>query len=531
MESNRASYGEMAGRLQPQLLQALEKMEYTHMTPVQQKMLQLPRFTDDCLVQAKTGTGKTIAFLLPALQTLLTTKGLARGQVGLLVLAPTRELAQQIVDECDKLTSLCKPPLECHVAVGGSNKASHLNKFLKGKPTILVATPGRLNDYLSDPAVKERFGSVRCVVLDEADRMLDQGFLPALTTILKSLPDKAAAGWQGMCFSATMPPSINKVLHMVLKPNHLRLSTIDENEVPTVEAVPQSLITVNSIQDVLPTLHTLLSCEQMDNPDLKAVVFSSTARHAGLLYQIFGEGGASPGGLPVFQMNSRMAQGARNKTVQLFKEAERGLLFASDVVGRGMDFPNIGLVVQVGLPLDSEQYVHRVGRTGRAGKVGRAVMVLIPEEMGFIKRNPKFPIKPTEITHPRASTIPSADIVQAALARVSDTSKTQAYVAYIGFTRALSKVMGLDARGVVHLSNRFSESIGCDEPPALEASTIGKMGLKGVPGLTIKRKTGGNQESGDGRKGGGAPGGGGRRGRGGGAGGGPPNKRPRRGDY
>jgi len=389
----RLPFSQMAGRLAPQLLQALDKMQYKHMTLVQEKVLQLPGFDRDCLVQARTGTGKTIAFLLPALQNLLTAKDLSPSHVGVLVLAPTRELAQQIADECDKLTSLCHPKLECHVAVGGSNKKSQLAKFMRGKPAVLVATPGRLIDYLGDEATRQKFAKVRIVVLDEADRMLDQGFAPALMKILQLIPPKAAARWQGMCFSATMPPAIDKVLHLVLKPDHVRITTIEEGGEPTVDAIPQSVVPVADIADVLPALHALLAHEQASG-SVKAVVFCSTARQAGLLYQLFAApGNAAPGGVAVFQMHSRMSQPARNKTVEEFKVAKSGVMFASDVVGRGMDFPDIGLVIQIGLPMDKEQYVHRVGRTGRAGKLGRAVMVLIPEEMKFVQKNPEFPMK------------------------------------------------------------------------------------------------------------------------------------------
>ncbi|KAB5559609.1 P-loop containing nucleoside triphosphate hydrolase protein [Coniochaeta sp. 2T2.1] len=389
----RLPYSSMAGRIAPQLLKALDQMQYQQMTLVQEKVLAMPSFDRDCLVQARTGTGKTIAFLLPALQTLLTAKNLSLSHVALLVLAPTRELAQQIADECDRLTSLLQPRLECHVAVGGSNKTSLLNKFMRGKPTILVATPGRLIDYLSDGATREKFSKTRIVVLDEADRMLDQGFAPSLIKILHSLPPKATAGWQGMCFSATMPPAINKVLHLVLKSDHVKITTIEEGGEPTVDRIPQSVIPVPSIDDVLPALHSLLAAEKANGP-LKAVVFCSTARQAGLLYQVFAApGNAAPGRLPVFQMHSRLSQPARNRTVEEFKVTTSGVMFASDVVGRGMDFPDISVVVQIGLPSDSEQYVHRVGRTGRAGKLGRAVMILIPEEMRFLQKNPEFPIK------------------------------------------------------------------------------------------------------------------------------------------
>ncbi|KAL1840466.1 hypothetical protein VTJ49DRAFT_463 [Mycothermus thermophilus] len=488
--AERVPYAQLTGRLKPQLLQALETHGFTYMTPVQEKMLQLPTFTQDCLVQAKTGTGKTLAFLLPALQTLLNTKDLDRSSVGLLVLAPTRELAQQISDECDKLTSACRPPLECHIAVGGSNRKSHLNKFLQNKPTILVATPGRLIDYLGEPAARDKLTKIRCLVLDEADRMLDAGFAPALRQILEQIPPKAQAGWQGMCFSATVPPEIQRMLPMVLSKDHVRISTIDENEAPTIETVPQCVYPVASVADVLPTLHSVLSCARAENPALKAVIFCPTARHAALLYHVFGHtGGAAPPKLPVFQMQSRMSQAQRNRTVEEFKTTDRGLLFASDVVGRGMDFPDVNLVVQIGVPAEKDQYVHRVGRTGRAGKVGEAVMILAPEEMWFVETNPDFPIRNAgPFNHPQASTWPSKTIIESALARVPAQAKEQAYIGNLGFIKSLMKRYRLDPAGVVALANRFAAAFGCDGIPVLSPMLVGKMGLKNVPGLVVEGK-------------------------------------------
>lgn len=169
-----------------------------YMTPVQQKVLtELPSSSSECLVQAKTGTGKTIAFLLPALQALLSSKPLPPGQVGILILSPTRELALQIAKECDQITALLPQRLECHTAFGGTARASNLNKFLNGKPTVLVATPGRLNDYLTEERARVKFQDIRTLILDEADTMLEQGFLLAIKDILKRLPPKNA-GWQGM---------------------------------------------------------------------------------------------------------------------------------------------------------------------------------------------------------------------------------------------------------------------------------------------------------------------------------------------
>lgn len=180
------------------------------MSPVQQKTLNdMPNFRADVLAQAKTGTGKTIAFLLPALHSLLTQPSLPKGQVAILILSPTRELALQIAKECDSLTAQLQQRPECHTAYGGTSKATEMRKFLNNDPKVLVATPGRLNDYLSDDYVAERFQNIQTLVLDEADTMLETGFLVAVNDILRRLPPKSK-GWQGMCFSATVPPKVSE---------------------------------------------------------------------------------------------------------------------------------------------------------------------------------------------------------------------------------------------------------------------------------------------------------------------------------
>lgn len=174
-------------------------------------------------MQAKTGTGKTTAFLLPAIQNTII-EAPSRGQVAILILSPTRELALQIAAEASRLVSRLRTPLQIHTAFGGTAKASNLNNFRNGDPKILVATPGRLNDYLSESDVRARFHGMKTLILDEADRMLDAGFLPDILKVLHALPSKKN-GWQGMCFSATLPPRIQQVLSNVLKENHVSIST------------------------------------------------------------------------------------------------------------------------------------------------------------------------------------------------------------------------------------------------------------------------------------------------------------------
>ncbi|KAK0739453.1 P-loop containing nucleoside triphosphate hydrolase protein [Apiosordaria backusii] len=483
----RVPFSQLKGRIEPQLLQNLAKMGLTHMSPVQEQVLQMSSLKNDCLVQAKTGTGKTIAFLLPALHNIMTDTNLQREFVAILVLAPTRELAQQIADECDKLTG---KSFECHTAVGGTSKEALLRRFLNGKPTILVATPGRLIDYLSEEETRHKLSKLRCVVLDEADRMLDQGFAPSIKRILQQIPRKQTAGWQGMCFSATVPKEIEAFLPLVLNKDHSHICTIDPNEAPTVDKIPQSAIPVSSVANAMPVLHSYLMTQKKANPELKAVIFCGTARQAGLLYQVFGPtGGAAPKGLPCFQIHSRLSQPARTRTIEGFKTAKSGLLFASDVIGRGMDFPDIDLVIQMGFPPEKEQYVHRVGRTGRAGKSGEATMILTQPEMRFVRVNKEFPIKVTE-TYNHPDLPHSVTKINEALEKVPEQTKFQAYSAFLGFNVSCARQLGLQPAEVVTLANEFAYSMGYEELPGLEQRTVSKMGLKGVPGLRIEGKPG-----------------------------------------
>jgi ATP-dependent RNA helicase MSS116 len=231
------------------------------MTPVQHKVLtDMGNVKNDALVQAKTGTGKTIAFLLPALQNLLTGPALPRGQVGILIISPTRELAMQIAKECDQLTASLSKRIDCHTAFGGTAKESRLNKFMKGNPTVLVATPGRLDDYLSASVVRSKFSNIRTVILDEADTMLEAGFLIAVKQILKKIPPKSQ-GWQGLCFSATIPSKIKDVVHHILAPGFKHISTIDENEPPTASRVPQHSIIIPQIKDTFGLVQAFLQAE------------------------------------------------------------------------------------------------------------------------------------------------------------------------------------------------------------------------------------------------------------------------------
>ncbi|KAG8533972.1 uncharacterized protein KY384_001715 [Bacidia gigantensis] len=491
--ANATPFSSTSGTLEPALLQALAAMKFNFMTPVQEAVLsKLPSMHSDCLVQAKTGTGKTIAFLLPALQN-LRQSSTVKGQVSILILSPTRELALQIASEAQRLASKFQPPVHVHTAFGGTAKASALEKFKREDPNILVATPGRLNDYLSEANVRAKFKNMKTLILDEADRMLDQGFLPDILRILNALPPKSGHNgqWQGMCFSATIPPKMEKVFSHVLTKGHTTISTIDKTEPPTLTKVPQYSVIIPTVAETFTSLFSLLK-EELRAVDgvPRIIVFGTTANLVAMFARVFEE----KLGLPVHELHSRLSQPARTRVTDLFKDSKNaGVLFASDVIGRGMDFADVSLIIQVGLPLDSDAYTHRVGRTARAGKDGRAVIILTQQESYFLHTNPQFPINP----YPHADRILSghsaqtnAHSINARLETIDPNVKRKAYSAYLGFMKGFVRKLRIEPEGLVKMANEFAvRSMMCDEVPEMDKKTVGKMGLKGVSGIRYAKNT------------------------------------------
>jgi ATP-dependent RNA helicase MSS116 len=490
-------YSTMADQLHPSLIKALDAMSYKTMTPVQQKVLMsLPSFTADCLVQAKTGTGKTTAFLLPILSSLISSRLLPRGQVSALILSPTRELALQIAAECTHLTQFMTPKPEVHTAFGGTARAKNLKAFLGGNPTILVATPGRLKDYLSEDETRRRFGHVRTVVLDEADTMLEQGFIRDVKAILALLPPKVSPtngtlNWQGMCFSATIPQNIMPVINTVLRKGYTHLTTIAASENLTHDRVPQFHVLIPSVVQTIPALLSLLTHElSMDansaaaaSPEHKIIVFGTTANLVALYTAVYRQSPLATK-YPAFELHSRMSQPARTKTTDAFKTAGVGVLFATDVIGRGMDFPYVTAVLQVGLPMNGEQYVHRVGRTARAERDGRAVLLLTDMEAFFLKTNPQLTIERYSTTDAINADQWAQRLAEQCLQDMDNVTKAKAYSAYLGFMKGFMNKLRLSPAALVQTANDFVlDGMGCAEIPALEKSTVSKMGLKGVPGL------------------------------------------------
>jgi ATP-dependent RNA helicase MSS116 len=311
--------------------------------------------------------------------------------------------------------------------------------------------------------------------------MLETGFLADVKQILRLIPPKST-GWQGMCFSATVPPKVKDVVNVVLKPGYKSISTIEKNQVPTHERVPQYYVLIPSVADTFTTLASLLNFEIKNSS--KIIVFGVTANMVALLATVFSRG-LTP--LKVFEIHSRLSQSTRTKTTAQFKEASSGIMFASDVIGRGMDFPNVDLVIQVGLPSNGEQYVHRVGRTARAGNDGRAIILLTQGESFFLRNNRHLPIQPHPQTNAITAGAPAcADAVTQAMYTLEEATKQRAYSSFIGFFAGsgLLKQLRLDKAGLVQLANEMAmKGMACPEPPPMDKKVIGKMGLKGVPGF------------------------------------------------
>ncbi|KAL8943673.1 MAG: hypothetical protein Q9211_000908 [Gyalolechia sp. 1 TL-2023] len=276
---------------------------------------------------------------------------------------------------------------------------------------------------------------------------------------------------------------MQQVLSHVLRPDHAKVSTIDASEPPTLDRVPQFSVVVPSVTDTFTSMYLLLQEEiKSTEGEPKIIVFGTTAKIVALFAAVFRHNL----GLEVFELHSRLSQSARTRTTDAFKSATKGIMFASDVIGRGMDFPNVSLVVQVGLPSDADAYTHRVGRTARAGKDGRAVILLTDAESFYLGTNPQFPIK----THPASTQIKASldsalPTVRAALQSADPMAKDKAYSAYLGFMKSFMNKLKLNPAGLVKMANQFAlEGMYCTEVPKLQKKTVGMMGLKGTPGIS-----------------------------------------------
>ena len=425
-----------------------------------------------------------------------------------IIISPTRELAEQIAVEAKKVTR--STGVIVQTAVGGSAKSMGLRKIKTEGCHILVGTPGRLNDILSDPYSQVRAPNLSCFVLDEADRLLDQGFAPDIQAIQDLLPNRNEVDRQTLLYSATVPREVMQVVRRTMKPDFQFVRTVQEGEQQTHEKVPQKVVRVGGFENLMPAVFELCKRE-IDSTagntggharPFKAIIyFGATAdvmlaasvfnnlRNPGK--SIFHRGPLHPA--KVIEMHARLTQDARTRAAETFRRAESGIMLSSDVTARGMDFPNVTHVIQVGLPPSEEQYVHRIGRTARGDKTGEGWIFITPLEAGQIHHKiPNMPLQPDKtLETARVDMKKDAQLPEhtaKTLTQVGDAMKMVprglkcgSYMAALGvYSWYPNKQILVDA-----LNDRAKYGWGMEAPPKVARLLASKLRLDRIQGINL----------------------------------------------
>ncbi|GLX69256.1 DEAD/DEAH box helicase [Paenibacillus glycanilyticus] len=344
--------------LEPKVLQAITELGFEESTPIQDKSIPIAMAGSDMIGQAQTGTGKTAAFGIPLINKIPVNEE----RIVALIMTPTRELAIQVADEIGKLTKY--KGLRSLPIYGGQEIGRQI-RALKKKPQIIIGTPGRLLDHINRKTIK--LEDVQTVVLDEADEMLDMGFMEDIQSILKQVPEER----QTLLFSATMPPNIQKLAQQFLKnPEHVAVIS-KQVTAPTIQ---QNYFEVHERQK----FEALARLLDMESPEL-AIIFGRTKRRVDELSEGLQKRGYSADGL-----HGDLSQNQRDNVMRKFRDGSIDVLVATDVAARGLDVSGVTHVINFDLPQDPESYVHRIGRTGRAGKEGSAYSFVTPREVDHL---------------------------------------------------------------------------------------------------------------------------------------------------
>ncbi|XP_042055612.1 probable DEAD-box ATP-dependent RNA helicase 48 [Salvia splendens] len=463
--------------ISPLTVKALTEAGYVRMTTVQETTLSACLEGNDALVKARAGTGKSIAFLLPAIETVLKATSKSTNQrvppIYVLILCPARELASQIAAEANVLLKH-HDGLGVLTLVGGTRFKDDQRRLESDPCHILVATPGRLLDHIENKsAISVHLMGLEMLVLDEADRLLDLGFRKDMEKIVDCLPRKR----QSLLFSATVPKEVRRISQLVLKREHVYINTLGLESVETNANVKQFYLIAHHDQHI-PIVHHLIKSHISQVPEYKIIVFCGTAMMTSLVFSLLREMK-----LNVKELHSRKPPLYRARVSEEFKDAKQAILVTSDVSARGLNYPDVTLVIQVGIPPDRGQYIHRLGRTGRQGKDGEGCLLLAPWEQFFLDDIKDLPLKKL----PSPELDPDAMLkIQEKMDQIDTSIKEAAYHAWLGYYNSINAI-GRDKTTLVELANQFAASIGLENPPALFRKTAVKMGLKGIPGIQMRK--------------------------------------------
>ncbi|KAJ2875708.1 hypothetical protein GGH93_001378 [Coemansia aciculifera] len=498
----------------PKTQMAIDRiMNFKTASKVQHQIISRLPITGDIMVKAKTGTGKTAAFLVPAIESLLREyekdpeRKLKGRSVGCLIVSPTRELAKQISSEAEKLVKFHGWNVQS--LIGGERPRDQLNSLARNRSDIVIGTPGRILDFLSQQQMfTEMASKTRLLILDEADVLLQMGFRKELDEIIKLTP----ADRQTFLVSATMDKKIRELAPVVFHRGFDLIDCVEKGETNTHLNVKQEYVPVEYSQHfsvISDIIQSHIDANKAEGRGSKVIVFLSTVKGADMYAKILrtilkkGESayasrqshsynrnrwsspkpssGSQGEVVSVEVLHGKISQETRSRTSERFRNSEptinnTSILVTTDVSARGVDYPDVSLVVQVGVPSESEAYIHRLGRTGRAGKSGEGVILLNPVEMAFLKHLKGLPVKQSEKYTPEyinsidgfaggaiAHLAPrwEAVLVNTEMEKVQD-----AFVAMVGFYQGHVDMIG-DPRGqeILDASSSILKPFNAPQPP------------------------------------------------------------------
>jgi ATP-dependent RNA helicase MSS116, mitochondrial len=543
-------------------------MNITTMTEIQSKTWDASvSGTQDVLGRSRTGSGKTLAFLVPSLERILRNQSATatatdtdtdspseheerQKRVKMLIISPTRELAFQLSNTTllliNKLgsvnnstgngsknsTSATTLSMHCQVMYGGTPKAIDVQKMQRNVPTIITSTPGRLLDHLRTTTIHGNTPFVHYVkgidvlVLDEMDLLLDMGFREDIQSILGFFNNGQKGGSSGksitqrqtLLFSATLPHGVKDVIRKYLRPNHIVVDCIQDSDPTshTVSTVDQSHVILPPNKMIAGIVQTVLELMK-SNLQHKIIVFFPTTSQVTYFSYVFNIGL----GRRVIEIHSGISQGARTNRSDNFRHSKTAcVLFTSDVSARGVDYPDVTHVVQVGAASNRETYIHRLGRTGRAGKSGKGIIVLLPNEIDFIRRDLgdiDIPMN-KQIQDKLRMDVNDCDDLGNCMNRIHDmTEKSNdmklaaqdVYRSIFGYYAQRFKNMNVTnfQEAIIELVNGFAKQAGLREIPVLPAKVAAQYRLAQHPELNVQHKWEAGSRSFDVGRGGGGRGG------------------------
>ncbi|KAF7881493.1 hypothetical protein EAF00_011862 [Botryotinia globosa] len=519
------------GLVHPNVVDEIIKtMKLETMTEVQTLTINQALQGHDIIAQARTGTGKTIGFLLPTIQNILEkSPELASRQrysrarasdIRAIIISPTRELAEQIAVEAVKITR--NTDLIVQVAVGGSSKREMLRKVQHEGCHILVGTPGRLQDLLTDEYSQVSAPGLTTLVLDEADRLLDDGFSKDIDNIQELLPTRKEVDRQTLLFSATVPREVMGLVRRILKPDYQFIQTVKAGDVATHERIPQKIVTATGMENIMPALVEICKkgiekANTKGSSPFKAIVYFNSTSNVQLAGEIM-KGIDSLHSIEVSAIHGKLTQERRTRVTDRFRRAKSAVMLSSDVTARGMDFPNVTHVIQISVPKDKDTYIHRVGRTGRGGKEGEGWLILTQSEIPRARRTlTNLPITPDRtletpfVDMKQDAQLPAtiAEIlneVGQATKRVDRETKVDAYMGALGQAPKDASLRAM----MEEMSNWAKFGWGWEQPPMIAPSLARKLGIDRIPGVNVGNEPRENDDNLGGGRGFGSSSGGGR---------------------